>query len=225
MRKLLGSILACTQNGKRLLDEAELFKFEMPRATLYFLSIIAQEEFAKGFLLYLVNMRVIPWNANILRATKDHKCKHLICIVLDFLTPDTDTFIERMNKAILERFDLDFPSKVADAINILRYEKIGRWESKHWVWAECPDYDPESVDIAGGKLDVTKQDALYVRLGKDGSVVSTPQEIGEEDAVVEYDRGKRFERFMDEIVQFRTPAGLDYERVKNAFEILFMKKS
>lgn len=224
MNKFIDSIISCIQNGKRLLNEAELLEYEDPPSTQYYISIIAQEEFAKGFLLYLAHAKAIPWNASILRATRDHKCKQLVCIVLDYMT-DIDTFLSRINKAINERDELCFPSKVADALNILRHEKIGRWESRNWFWAEDPDYDPESEAIAEGKMDNRKQDALYVRLGTDGSIVSIPQIIKKEDARAEFERGRRFERFMEEIVQDRTDCGLDYDRIKNAFKILFTIKS
>ena len=80
---LIKAIQACVENGRRLLYVAEMNEFEEPSATYYFLSIIAQEEFSKGFLLYLVNIDVIPWNTEILRATRDHKCKQLLGMVLD----------------------------------------------------------------------------------------------------------------------------------------------
>jgi len=90
--KYTNAMKACVKNGTRLLDEAELLEFETPLATKFFLSIIAQEEFAKAFLLYLVRIDVILWNRFILRATMNHRCKQLVGIILDFLTPDTDFF-------------------------------------------------------------------------------------------------------------------------------------
>ena len=87
----------CCDNGRRLLDEAELLEYERPSATRYYLSIIAQEEYAKAFLLYLVAIDAIPWNPLLLRATRNHQCKQLVGIVLDYISPDTDEFLRRID--------------------------------------------------------------------------------------------------------------------------------
>ena len=222
--KYTDAMKACVKNGTRLLDEAELLEFEIPLATKFFLSIIAQEEFAKAFLLYLVRIDVILWNRFILRATMNHRCKQLVGIILDFLTPDTDFFLKRMNDAILNKIPLDFPKKVVDAINILRYEKIGRWESNTWVWAEDPDYDKVTESIAEGQLDKMKQDALYVTLGKDGSVGRTPENTNKKIAEEEYERARRFERLLKDLCVNERHIGSDYERVEDAFKMLFLEE-
>lgn len=66
--RLYKSGAACVQNGRRLLNEAELLELEQPPTTAYFLTVIAQEEFAKAFLLALVVRDVIPWDKRLLRA-------------------------------------------------------------------------------------------------------------------------------------------------------------
>jgi len=91
---------ACVANGDRLLDDAQLLEFEKPPASQYALSIIAQEEYSKAFLLYLVMAGVVPWAPYLLRAMRDHKCKHLIGIVIDFLEPDTEVFLERIDASL-----------------------------------------------------------------------------------------------------------------------------
>lgn len=223
-RKYTNAMKACVKNGTRLLDEAELLEFETPLATKSFLSIIAQEEFAKAFLLYLVKIDVILWNRFILRATMNHRCKQLVGIIVDFLTPDTDLFLKRMNDAILNKIPLDFPKKVVDAIKILRYEKIGRWESNTWVWAEDPDYDRVAESIAEGRFDKMKQDVLYVALGKDGSVKKTPKNTNKKNAEEEYARARRFERLLKDLCADERPIGSDYERVEDVFRMLFSEK-
>ena len=215
---ILKAIRECNDNGKRLLDEAEFIEFEIPPSTMLFFSMIAQEEFAKSFLLYLVGIGVIPWNPLILRATRDHKCKQLICVVMDFLNPDTDAFLKRF---VFKGIPLDFPPKVADAIKLLRYEKIGRWESNNWVWAEDPLWNREALKVAEGKIDSAKQDSLYVRLGKDGSVASTPNNVTESRAQEEYELGRRFECLMDGLARLERPICPDYERVETTFKTLF----
>lgn len=219
------AIRACIDNGKRLLNEAELLEFEKPPATLFFLSLIAQEEFAKGFLLYLVTVGIIPWNSHILRATRDHKCKQLICIVMDFLCPDDDKRMNEVFNAVMKGTSPDFPNKVADAMDLLRHEKIGRWQSKYSWWTEDPNWDPEARKVSEGYIDRAKQDSLYVRLDKNGCVASTPKNINENLAKDEYERARRFERFIEDLEKLKRPTNIDYENVENAFKRLFTEQT
>jgi hypothetical protein len=66
-------------------------------------------------------------------------------------------------------------------MELLRYEKIQRWESKNWFLADDPNYDSSAMRIAEGKKERHKQDALYVRIGRDGRVCSTPETITEDE--------------------------------------------
>lgn len=72
------SIDACIANGDRLLDDALLLEFQEPASTRLMVSILAQEEFAKAFLLFLVKQEIIPWDSDLLRVMKIHSCKHLV---------------------------------------------------------------------------------------------------------------------------------------------------
>jgi hypothetical protein len=223
--KFIYALRACAANGKRLLDEVELLEFEAPPSTQYFLSMIAQEEFAKAFLFYLVAVGVVPWSRFILRAALDHKCKQLLCIVMDFLSPSLEEFIRRINAASYQDIPLDIPPRVADAINILRHEKIGRWKSKTWVWAEDPKWNEEALEIAEGKLDQQKQDSLYVRVIKTGVLKSTPKKMNPELAKKEFERGKRFGQLIEDLTNLKRPVGIEYEKVENSFRALFSEKS
>jgi hypothetical protein len=51
---LLKAIQACVENGEKLLDESYHLEFERPPSSQFFLVMIAQEEFAKAFMLHLV---------------------------------------------------------------------------------------------------------------------------------------------------------------------------
>ena len=220
-QKYTRAINACFKNGRRLLDEAEMLEFEDPVATKYFLSIIAQEEFAKAFLLYLVKLEVIPWNKFIYRATRDHCCKQLVGIIIDFLAPDDDLFLKRMYDSILRKIPSTLPKKVADAINILRHEKIRRWELANWFWDEDPDYEKEVESIASGRIDKKKQDAIYISLGKDGAVANTPDNIDKKEVCREYERARRFEGFVKDLCKDQKPVRIDYEQVENVLKVLF----
>jgi len=217
----LNSAKRCCENGRRLLDEAQLLEFEKPLATRYYLSMIAQEEAAKAFLLYLVTVEALPWTPFLLRATRDHQCKQLVGIVLDYISPDTDEFLRRMDMCVLEKRKLQLPSSVADAMNLLRHEKIRRWESRLWVWAEDPEYDEVALEVADGKRDRDKQRALYVELGRNGQVGATPDRVTKIQADDEYERGRRFEACVRDLVEGGTGAAWDFERVEGCFKALF----
>jgi len=215
-QRLRESASGCLKNGRRLLDDAQFLEFNEPPTSAYFLSCIAEEEFAKAFLLALVVRNVIPWDPRLLRAARDHTCKQLLCLVMDYLNPDWDEFMERVRQP---RGDL--PAAVADAINILRHEKIGRWLNSTWVWAEDPDYDPTASAIAEGKQDRIKQDALYVRLARDGGVASVPSGATRESVQLERERASRLGRLAEEVLNGSEHPGLDYHAIEEAFRVLF----
>lgn len=215
------AVKACLENGKRLLDDADYLVYSEQPSTAYALAIIAQEELAKAFLLHLVAEGVIPWNQLTLRATRDHTCKQLLCVVMDFLNPDIDEFLARMNAAVLHGKPFAFPSHVADAINIFRHEKISRWESKNLIWEENPEYDKTALAIADGRLDREKQDALYVRLGRTGEIASTPVRYTREMVDKELERGKRLAQLVEQTLERELSSIIDYEEVTTAFKALF----
>ena len=59
---LIEVIDASLDNGERLLDDARLLLDSEKAPTAYALCILAQEEFAKAFFLYLVDVNCIPGN-------------------------------------------------------------------------------------------------------------------------------------------------------------------
>ena len=69
------SINACLLNAECLIWDAQNLEFEEPPSSKYYFAIISQEESAKSFLLYLVKIKIIPWNEFILRAMRNHICK------------------------------------------------------------------------------------------------------------------------------------------------------
>jgi len=208
-------------NAQRLLDDARCLEFCEPPTSAWFLVLIAQEELAKAFLLCLTSRGVLLWNPHLFRALQDHKCKQLTCVVMDYLAPDFEEFVTRCNAVVMHRQLPTMPAKVADALNILRHEKIGRWISNSWFWAEDPHYDQEALQIAEGKQDRVKQDALYVRLGKDGSVVSAPEKHAHARLEVEMERAGRFMGLVENLQSGAENPGLDWQDVREAFTLLF----
>ena len=187
------SALTCVQNGDRLLDEMYDLEFRPIVATRYFMAIIAQEEFAKAFMLLLIRDKVMPFTPEVLRAMNDHSCKQLLGIVMDYVIMHWEE-IEELKSMIAADGGADgpFPPGVASALNLLRHEKIRRWEGNNWCWGEDPDYDKEAAAIAEGKKDRRKQDALYIRIGRDGRPVNNPASITEADVLAEKDRASRY---------------------------------
>jgi len=171
---------ACVENGKRLLEDSKNLRESGRFPTAKALAVLAQEEFAKAYIMRLVQEGAIPWCNEIHRATRDHHCKQLMGILMEYLfTPwDTENLLER-ERRVKEKFpDFRLPRKVADALNIFCHEKIKRWKSSSWCWAEEPEYDVEAKAVWRGTIEETKQNALYVSLGKDGRVANKPQSDG-----------------------------------------------
>jgi AbiV family abortive infection protein len=113
------------------------------------------------------------------------------------------------------------PQSVSDAIFILRHEKIGRWESSCWGWVEEPTYDPLAKWLAEGKLDRIKQDALYVRLGRDGRVARTPTDVAHEDAKAAMAVADRMRYFVKYVLSADKIVDREYEKIESAIRSIF----
>jgi AbiV family abortive infection protein len=253
--RFIDAAAACISNGDRLLDDVEFLIYSEPPSTAFALALIAQEEFAKAFLLFLVSKDVIAWNSLTYRATRDHTCKQLVGFVMSYLSPDWDEEYRRSKewmadhnewqklvsayhsstdrtekdkiwariKELGEKRDL-IPNSVVDAIDILRYEIIGRWESSMWVWEEKPVYDKTAKSLGKGKLDREKQDAVYVRLGRNGQVAKTPAHVKREEVKAAIDVAKRLRSLADSLVS-GSVGSIEYEKIESAFKTRFASLS
>lgn len=223
---LTTSIMACIANGERILDDATQLEFQKPPCTKLALSMIAQEEFAKAFILLLVREDVVPWSPQLLRAMRDHACKQLVGVIIEYIEPEWET-IDQLDRIIREDIELGdrLPPRVASAINILRYEKISRWESNDWFWVDEPEYERPILSIAEGKRDRIKQDALYVRLGRDGSVASMPTGVTQAGADQEYARVGQYGRLVSSIVRNGGHESTGYEKVRETLRVLFCEET
>jgi hypothetical protein len=104
----------------------------------------------------------------------DHACKQLVGLIMDYIIMRWDTMQEaeeliNADVALGDRL----PPDIESAVLLLRFEKIGRWESHAWNWNEPPSYDLFTRQVAAGKNDRRKQDALYIRIAGDGRVSPT----------------------------------------------------
>jgi AbiV len=264
---------ACLANGERLLADAMLlsdpnYRFlsddeNLPwKPTSLALAVLAEEEFAKGFLLFLIGQGTIPWSNGVRQAARDHSCKHLLSALMEYADPDIDQIIasgrrsqktheaimrlyaemhslhqqfeESQNleekKALFERGEklrrevarLDeerelFPAFIADAINILRHNKVGRWEGGY-------GYD-EKVDagaqaIAERSRDREKQRALYIGVSKNGTVCSRPEEVKKETIALAFAQSKKLGEFLSRLLD-GARGGSKLERLIENLKVMF----
>jgi hypothetical protein len=220
---LLTTLHACLKNGDRLLEESYSLEFEEPPSTRYFIVMIAQEELAKAFIFYLVRESAIPFSEGVLRAINDHSCKQLVGVIMDYMIMHWDE-IDELREALKIDYALghdQLPAPVGSAMALLRYEKIGKWEGSRNGLAHGSDYEPSARRIAEGKKDSHKQDALYVRVGRDGRVSSTPEKISAEETQTEFERAKRYKRFVDSLLAADRKSDHRYEKAMAALRLLF----
>ncbi len=221
---LLQSIDACLENGSRLLDETYDLEYQRLAASRFYLTMVAQEEFAKAFIVFLIMEEVIPIGAAVHRAMNDHSCKQLVGMIMDYAIMHWET-TDEMDAAIeadCSQGEL-LPNDVGSAIEILRYEKVAKWEGRYWGWLEDPNYDRSALRIAEGKKDRRKQDALYVRLGRDAQIASTPTVITEQERTKEYDRARRYMRFVMSLVEGESQ-NRRYDKATAALKVLFASR-
>lgn len=208
------TISACTTNGKKLLEDAKLL-FDWDRfSTALALSVLAQEEFAKAFLLQLIVDEAIPWIPEVQRSMARHQCKHLLAIVMEWLPLfDWDKYMEQHNQEMawlqrkLERYkqgnflpdpndpesikpDFVFPPDVSNALNIYRHEEIERFRSGN-PWKDADWATGKARKIADGSLDRKKQSAFYVDITKTGEIGLHPGLITREEASDAIERAER----------------------------------
>lgn len=174
-KNLLPAVQACVENAEKLNDHSYDLEFREPLSLQLYVLLVAQEEYAKAFLLLLAHSGIIPFTKHIVRAMNDHACKQLVGMIIDYIAFRWDTWEEMQEKIGADVALGDaLPSDVESAVLLLRYEKIGRWESRAWIWNVEPEYDPLVQKIADGRFDRRRQDLLYVRIGADGRVIGTP---------------------------------------------------
>jgi AbiV family abortive infection protein len=228
------SIAACVANGRKLLEDAK-YLFDWDRfSTALALAVLAQEEFAKAFLLQLVLDDALPWIPVVRRSIARHQCKHLLAIVMEWL-PDFDRANEQFKQNMakhqekLERFRqgkgwpdeaepvFQFPSEVATALNIYRYEEIERL-SRRDPWKDADWATGKARKIADGSLDQKKQSAFYVDITRTGEVGLHPGLITREEASKEIERAERLSESPETCSD-------EYYRLKKVLPLLFSNLS
>ena len=215
------SISACIDNGKALLGDAKLLLDWDRFSTALALSVLAQEEFAKAFLLQLVADEALPWLPEIQRSMARHQSKHLLAIVMECLPPfDWDHLkqqdIQRSERherkmawlqRSLERYkqgnlnpDPDDPEPVEEDCrfppDVATALNIYRHEEIERLRSGSPWVDADwatgkARNIADGSLDRKKHSALYVDVSKTGEIGLHPGLITREEASEAIERAER----------------------------------
>lgn len=185
--KLTKAIEDCEKNGTRLLEDADILCDYGSYATAYGIAKLAQEEFAKGFILKLVESGALNWNKEVQRSLNHHVSKQIMAILLDYINPTFEEFSEMIkNNTLLQR-----PQKVIDAMNIYIYEILMKWESR-WMWVEEQKYKKEAVSILEQKEEKMKQGAFYVKITKDGKSINSTNKFTKKITKVEIESAKRY---------------------------------
>lgn len=143
------AIEAVEDNAQRLLEDAK-YLFDMERyPTAFSLTVLAQEEVAKAFLLRLVEDRALPWLPEVRRTMAKHECKHLLAIVLEWI-PQMDFGT------------MDSKNEERSARHQLKMDWYERLRQRHVSgdWSEHPE-DPEPADP---KVDFPKEVADAINI-------------------------------------------------------------
>jgi AbiV family abortive infection protein len=173
-KNLRAATIAVIENGCRLLEDAKLLE-EMSRfPTAYALCILAQEEYGKAFLLYLAEGQSIPWTKGFHRALRNHHCKQLVALLMEYL--QRDDFLELLKDPDRFRGASTLPDHVMDAMHIIVHEHMNSLDRDDWL-GETREVHPVANRIAQGVLDREKQMGLYVGVDRDGVVRESPAVI------------------------------------------------
>lgn len=186
--ELSQSINICRNNGDRLLEDAKhLYDFDR-YASAYGIAKLAQEEYAKGFILKLVDSGALNWSNEVQKSLNHHVAKQVVSIILDFLNPSYEEF----SRMIKEQKLLEKPQKVLDAVSIYVYEILKRWESSNWRWVEDPIYDKEAKSVFNKKEEKMKHDAFYVKILRDGRAIDSTKKFTKEIVKLEIEKTERY---------------------------------
>jgi AbiV family abortive infection protein len=218
------SIEACLENGARLLDDALRLEFENLGGTRFLISVLAQEEYAKAFLLYCVREEIIPWDDDLRRVMRNHACKHVVAIVMEYIDPEWET-IEELRAIINAEYDLNgaFPPRVSSALNILYHERI---RNRNFEYDEDDNYEPTVVRIAKGERDRKKQDAVFVDIDKNCCVKQnrSPMNITREQAGKEYKQAERYASIVSRLIEHGASESIQMDKFKVATKQVFWQR-
>jgi AbiV family abortive infection protein len=215
--RLSQAMRACVENGQRLHQDAERLGLDNRSATAVALCILAQEEFAKAFLLHLVCEGIIPWTAKVRESLRNHKHKQIIGLIMEWLSSSNDIFGARMN---IPPGTATIPLHVADAVKLYVKKVLPQGH----IYYPSAAIDPIAKNVAAGDRDKAKQDSLYVRLSEDGNVISVPSSVTAETVEAELERTKRLSDLVDPLREGALGPVLDYDLLVETMRFLLLDK-
>jgi len=209
--KLEKAIEDCRKNGERLLEDADLLCGFKSYATAYGIAKLAQEEFAKGFILKLVQSGALNWNKEVQRSLNHHVSKQIMAILLDYINPTNKEFLEMIERGTF----LNRPQKVTDAMNIYVHEILMRWQSKNWIWMEDQNYKKEVLSVLEQKEEKKKQDAFYIQITKEGKSIDSTKKFTKKVVEIELESAKRYKSVLS-----RDEGDIKYSEVSKILKII-----
>jgi len=206
------------ENAARIFDDAKYLE-EMGRyPTSYALSILAQEEYAKAFLLYLAQKQSVPWTVGLQKALRNHKCKQLVALLMEYL--QRKDFLELLEDPDRFRGASQLPDYVMDAMHIIVHEHIGGNDRDAWLDDDKKPH-PLANRIARGVLDREKQTGIYVQVGWNGTVHKSPNLISAERCREQLARTKKVsDVFWVNDGEVEATASFDLPKIVATFEAL-----
>lgn len=220
MNNLDKPIKECTANGNRLIEDSEHLQDFDRFASAYSLSILAQEEFAKTFILILVRDEVLPWTKDIRKTLYNHECKHLIGIIMEWLGPPWEKALERAKSYLDTRQPEEMPSDVGTAINILRHEMIERFKEGYSYKEK--EWDGLARKIAEGYKSKLKHRGFYIGISKSGlSDTLHPNSITPDMLQDEIDRAKQYSEFVDNAFRGSVLSIGEYDYAMEIIKVMF----
>lgn len=206
-------------NAGRLFEDAKHLEEWERFPTAYALSILAREEYGKAFLLHLAVEQAVPWSDGLDRALRNHRCKQLVALVMEFL--QRKDFLEFLEDPDRFRGASTLPEHVLDAIHVVVHEHIRELSREDWLDDAARKVHPIANRIARGVLDREKQTGLYVHVGSDGKVRKSPTMVTAERCKSEIARTQRVADvfwFHEDALQ--TTASFELPKIIATFQVL-----
>ena len=175
---LLASARACLNNASSTLDDANLLMSRQRYHRAYALAILAQEEFAKCFMLCTCALQP-RWDVQIWQALSQHERKQALVEVMDRYVnwfAQRNSFALRLNASALIPVPVSYTPDP---------EMFTTWSS-----------EIRKRVINKRNIDSSKQRALYVAIGKNGKVSSEPS-CTEEQVAAQLQKAITFQKVTD----------------------------
>ncbi|NLD46227.1 MAG: AbiV family abortive infection protein [Clostridiaceae bacterium] len=209
-------------NNARRLHEDAILLHDMERyPTAYSISILAQEEFGKAFMLHLATEGKMPWNDGLQKAFRSHSCKQLVALIMAYLERNDWDWIdmkERYNE--LYRGASNFPDFVIDAVHIIVLEYVKQFHRMEWLDSPGREIDPQANRIAKGILDREKQTGFYISIGNNGTVTREPNLITESQSKEELERTEKVSKAIGVVNGKLIALSVEVDKIMALFQVL-----